>query len=144
MEISYPYEIQGKVLNKERYSKSKYPIVPAIIKIPGTERSSSPLAEEFLIDSGASISIIHQRHKALFKDILPFDTTTIIFGNSRSPMNVYNVILKINGMEFEIVAALANNLKFKYSLLGYYKGIENFDLFVMNNRKNNFKLVNKY
>ncbi len=143
MEIEYNYEIQGRVLNKERYSKSKYPILPAIIKIPGTTISSAPSAEEFLIDSGASISIIHHRHRNLFKGITPIDTTTIIFGNSQTPMKVYEVILKINGVEFEILAALANKLGINYSLLGYHKGIEIFDFFIMNNRENKFKLVKK-
>jgi|GEM_PF-1526169 len=143
MEITTKYQIQGRVLNKAKYSRPKYPILPAIIKIPNSEISSFPLAEEFLIDSGASISIIHQRRKDIFEDIMPVDTTTIVFGNSKEKMNVFNIILRIKGQDYNIVAALATKLNFKYSILGYYKGIENFDYFIMNNRKEIAKLVNK-
>jgi len=66
-----------------------------------------------------------------------------VFGNSKENMYVYNIILKIDGIDFEIVAALATKLNFKYSILGYYKGIENFDFFIMNNRKELAKLVKK-
>lgn len=142
MEITSKYQIQNKVLNKTKYSKPKYPVIPAIIQIPQSDKTKFPLAEEFLIDSGASISIIHQRKNQIFEGVTPIDTTTIVFGNSRENMNVYDVILKINGIEFNIVAALATKLNFKYSILGYYKGIENWDLFIMNNRKELSKLVN--
>jgi len=143
MEITSKYQIQNRVLNKTKYSKPKYPVVPAIIQIPETGTTTFPLAEEFLIDSGASLSIIHQRKKDIFKDIAPIDTSTIVFGNSKENMYVYNIILKIDGIDFEIVAALATKLNFKYSILGYYKGIENFDFFIMNNRKELAKLVKK-
>ena len=141
MTIEFPYEIQGRVLNKERYSRSHYPIIPAIIGIPEVGISSAPFTEEFLIDSGASISIIHQRNKRLFESAKPIDTTNIIFGNSKVTLDVYNVTLKIQGTQMEIIAALAKNLQFKYSLLGYFRGIESFDIFVMNNKKKVFKLV---
>ncbi len=143
MEIEYKYQIQTNVLNKNRYSKPKYPIVPAIVKIPNTGITSYPAAEEFLIDTGASISILHHRNKKLFEEIEPIDSTTIIFGNSTVVMNVYNIILRMNGVDFEMVAALSNKLNFKYSLLGYYKGIETFDYLIMNNIRESFKLVNK-
>jgi len=139
--IEFPYEIQSRTLNKQRHSRSHYPIVPAIIEVPEVDVSSAPFAEKFMIDSGASISIIHQRNKRLFESATPFDTTNIIYGNSKATLDVYNVTLKIQGTPIKIIAALAKDLQFKYSLLGYFRGIETFDIFVMHNKKKVFKLV---
>ncbi len=144
IEIEEKYRIQSNVLSKTKCSKSYFPIIPAIITFPKYNVTSYPFSESFIFDSGASISVIHQRNKKLFENIEPFDTTPLIFGNSRTKLNVYKVTLRIQGYDFEIVAALANDLKINYSLLGYYKGYETFDLIVMNNKLKKTKLINKY
>ncbi len=141
MTIEFPYKIQSRTLNKERHSRYHYPIVPAIIEIPEINVSSAPFTENFLIDSGASISILHQRNKRFFESATPFDTTNIVFGNSEVKLDVYKIRLKIEGTEIGISVALAKNMKINYSLLGYFQGIEAFDIFVMNNKKRVFKLV---
>lgn len=141
MTIEFPYKIQSRILNKERHSRYYYPIVPAIIEIPEINVSSAPFTENFLIDSGAAISILHQRNKRFFESATPFDTTNIIFGNSEVKLNVYKIKLKIEGTKIGISVALAKNMKINYSLLGYFQGIEAFDHFVMNNKKRVFKLV---
>jgi hypothetical protein len=118
IELEEKYRIQSNVLDNTKYSKSYFPIVPAIIKIPNTERTSYPHSEQFIMDSGASISIIHQRNRKLFEDIEPIDTTPITFGNSDAHLSVYKVILRIQGYDFELLAALANDLRINYSLIG--------------------------
>jgi len=144
IELEEKYRIQSNVLDNTKYSKSYFPIVPAIIKIPGTDITSYPFSESFIFDSGASISVIHQRNRKLFKDIKPIDTTPITFGNSSAHLDVYKVILRIQGYDFELVAALAKDLRINYSLIGYYKGYELFDMIVLNNKLGKLKLINKY
>ncbi len=100
-------------------------------------------AKKFLVDTGASISILNSSFNDLFKD----EKTPIIerikiqYGGSSPELPVYNVKLKIKGFEFDIVAVYDKGLKTPYSLLGHFKFLNNFDHFGISKKRNKFSLI---
>lgn len=103
------------------------------------------ITEKFLIDSGASITVLGPSLERLFKESEPFDSIDILYGAGRKRLNVYKVKLTMQGgQHMEILAALDTTLQFKHHLLGMTKGLDYFDYLVLNNKHKTTKLVKKY
>jgi hypothetical protein len=101
--------------------------------------------ERFLVDSGASLSILGPSLGNLFSDTVPFDSFYVAYGSGTKQLDVFKVKLTMQGgYQIEILAALDTTLRFKNHLLGVTKGFEHFDHLVLNNKSKLTKLVKKY
>lgn len=99
-----------------------------------------------MVDTGASISILRAGLYYIFDSSKPIDKARLYFGDTKPiDFDVYNVTLKIKGVEFEILAAYKkNNFNNPFSLLGITKGIDIFHHAVINPKKLDYKLIKKY
>jgi len=82
------------------------------------------IIKRFLLDTGSSISILNRTYVKFFKDTKKINETAIQYGSGKRTLPVYNVILKIKGIEFKMCAALDSNLS-SPSLLGHYTFLNN-------------------
>ncbi len=133
----------GKTLNNKRHSRAYYPLLNGIITNPKNNKTNAPSTETFLIDTGASISLLHPRNQYLFDRKDAVDTTNIQFGISSIKCNVYEVDVMFLGHTLSIYAALIPKMSFSHSVIGYFEGLDKMDIFVMNMRQKKFKLINR-
>ena len=143
IEIKKDYIRQSNILKSRNYSRYYYPIIPSIVSNPANSKSISPSTEDFVFDSGASITILHERNRHLFDPGDEIEEMTVSFGGSNQKLKVYNIELKIDGYNFPMIAALSKKLNNRYSLLGYFEGFNNLDIIVMHNRKKEITLIKK-
>lgn len=99
--------------------------------------------EIFLVDTGASITILRPKFTSLFSPINQIDYQYVQYGNNVVKLPVYEIGLKIKGYDFKIYAAIDNNLNMKHSLLGHYNFFQSFDFIINNSKKKNMKLIAK-
>lgn len=92
-----PFESGGKFVY--------LPYVDAILKNLQTG-DIDQTTSKFLIDTGASISIINKRYESFIKNMKPIDTLPIRYGNNRpKKMPIYNLGIIIKGHIFEVPMA---------------------------------------
>jgi hypothetical protein len=110
------------ILNlKGKNGRVRMPYIDVVVHNPFPEsKKDNPTTERFIVDSGASITILNSRFTELLKDTPPESETIIQYGQGKtSRLPVYRVVLKIQGYHLETVAAYDANLKTD-SLLGHY------------------------
>jgi predicted aspartyl protease len=104
----------------------------------------SELAVNFLIDTGASMTILQSNLKDLFNGTKRIDVLKMYYGNGpEKNLNVYEIKIRIKGEEFNIQAALDEEFTHNYSLLGVTKGLDQFYHNVFNFKKRNYLLTYK-
>lgn len=96
-----------------------------------------------IIDTGATLSLLHHRNAYLFNDDDIIDTTEIQFGISSIKCNVYEAEIMFFGHTIQIYAALVPNMSFPHSVIGYFAGLDKTDIFVMQMRERKFKLISR-
>ena len=98
----------------------------------------------FIIDTGAAITILNRSFSFLFKDgktpIVDYVNIHYGGGISREPLPVYNVVLKIRGIEFKIPAAFDKNMTLT-SLLGHFGFLNEIEHFGISKKRRKLKIV---
>ncbi|MDM8523320.1 hypothetical protein QUF80_08110 [Desulfococcaceae bacterium HSG8] len=99
-------------------------------------------AKKFLADTGAAITVLNRSFNLLFKDKNTpiIEEIPIQYGGSLTKLPVYNVKLKIKGIEFDIPAAFDKRLG-THSLLGNFGFLNNFDHFGISKKRNKLRLI---
>jgi hypothetical protein len=142
MEIIYKYVLSGKVF-KSKSRPNWRPIVNVVIKdIEGNQT----LDENFLVDSGASITILNRRADEFIKRLTPVDYFEVQYGGGGiQKLPVYNLFFILKGIEIPVLAAYDQNLVSSEHLWGITAGLDFFDLIVFNNQSQtkHIKLVKK-
>ncbi len=111
------------------------PVLHAIVRNMFDQDIGS--TEQFLIDTGASISILTNKYSTLFKNDKQIDTMVIQYGREKPvTISVYNAKLKIkNTPEISLKMAIDPNVP--YSVLGNVDFIERFrSIAIVNIKKN--------
>jgi len=81
----------------------------------------------FLVDTGASISVLNSSFGFLFVNTPVIDTVSLRYeGSNAKALPVYSIRLKIKGISFELLAAFDENMKIT-SILGHYAFLNNFE-----------------
>lgn len=133
----------GSILEKVKSVNWQPRIYATVINKSTMEETK--LTVNFLIDTGASMTILHSGLKDLFNDTKHIDIFKMQYGNGVSKnLKVYETIIRVKGrVEFSILAALDEDFKFPYSLLGITKGLDIFDHSVFNFKKKKYLLTQK-
>jgi len=77
-------------------------------------------SSDFLLDTGAYISVINARYEEFVKRLTPKDAIEIQYGNGkRKSCPVFNIGIIIQGTEFDVDVAYDNTCP--YLVLGHYK-----------------------
>ena len=144
IKLHLPLSNRGTILGKN-ITTLWSPHFNAIVVYNHT-KNESLTSENFLIVTGAAISILRDGLSYIFDFSNPIDNADIYFGNSKpTRFNVYKVTLKVKGVEFDILAAYKKNgFNNPYSLFGMTKGIDLFHHAVINPEKLDYKLIKKY
>lgn len=143
MVIEQQYSNEGFVLSKLKTTNWS-PTIDAVVTSVST-RISTLSTERFLVDSGASLTILGPRLANVFKDSIPVDNYPIRYGSGPIvKLDVFEVILTIKGYEFNILAAFDPKLAIKHHLLGVTKGFDQFHHVLLNNQHRITKFVKKY
>lgn len=143
MEVVFRYHLSKyKILDRE--SKPNWrPLFHAIIK---GSNGLQTFDEKFLLDSGASMTILNSNVKAFISKLTPVDFFTVQYGSGgRKRLPVYKVSLIIQGHEIQILAAYDQSLHSSEHLFGMTEGLDVFDLIILNNNQSekSFKLIRK-
>ncbi|WP_133994813.1 pepsin/retropepsin-like aspartic protease family protein [Dinghuibacter silviterrae] len=97
--------------------------------------------QEFIVDTGAAITILNRRLSLLFTSQTPIiDYVTIQYGGNSVKLPVYQVIIKIKGIEFNVPAAYDKNMSLT-SLLGHFGFLNNFEHFGISKKRKRFTLI---
>lgn len=143
MYIEQKYSNKGLIFNRDMKAVNWMPTVDAVVTNIETG-NSIPYTEEFLIDSGASISILGPSLKYLFNNTKPVNKHRVIYGSGYKDLEVFKIKLEIKGYGFELLAAIDDGFKFAFHILGLTKGLSHFNHIVLNNDQKCTKLVRKY
>jgi len=134
--IDITYKYKREVLPFKKGTKYVHsPKVPVVIKDPSTGKVTA-FAHDFLIDTGASISIINSKYESFIRNIDSVDQLRIKYGGGKDRwLNIYELIFIIKGQEMEVKVAYDDQLPFL--LLGHYGFFENltYQLFNSNTKK---------
>jgi hypothetical protein len=131
----------GPILEKSKLVNWQ-PRINAIV-VNKTTMEETKLSVDFLIDTGASMTILHSGLKDLFEGTKHVDILKMNYGDRIiKNLKVYDTIIKIKGVEFNILAALDEDFKFPYSLLGITRGLDIFNHTAFNFKKKKY-LLNK-
>ncbi len=98
------------------------PYLNVIVKNPETGETDKNTSQ-FLVDTGASVSIINSRYESFIQKIKPYDSFKIQYGNGglkNCPM--YHVAAIIKGIEFNI--SVAYDAECPFLLLGHFEFME--------------------
>jgi hypothetical protein len=95
---------------------------------------------EFILDTGASITILNAKFNFLFKDTKPQSYTRIMYGGSTKDLPVYDIELKIEGNLFNLKAAHDSEMELT-SLLGHFDFLNTFNHFSISMDRHKFILV---
>ena len=142
-DLHLPLTNIGTILNRNRTTNWS-PHFNAIVVDKYSNKES--FTEKFLVDTGASITILRAGLSYVFDFSNPVDKVDIYFGDAKPiDFDVYNVNIKIKGIKIEILAAYKKNVfNSPYSLFGMTKGMDIFQHIVINPKKLDYKLINKY
>ena len=143
MVVEQRYSNEGLILNKPQVTNWS-PTIDAVVANLHNGRETF-VTERFLLDSGASMTILGPSLSHLFKGTEPHDKFYVAYGSGKKTLYVFKVKLTVKGgHSFEILAALDNGLGLKHHLLGVTKGFDYFDHVVLNNKLKSLKLIKKY
>ena len=122
IDINFKYKKESLPFKKG--SKVVYsPRIPVLIKDPNSGKLTS-FTNEFIIDTGASISIINVKYKSFLESIEKFDELKVRYGAGKQKwLPVYKLIFLIKGTEIDVTVAYDKDLPFL--LLGHYGFFEN-------------------
>ncbi len=142
MEITQKYSNEGIILQNHRIPNFT-PTIDAIVTNVDSGKSTL-VTERFIIDSGASMTILGPKLEHLFLDTIRIDVFNVAYGAGTKKLDVFKIKMLVHGLEFELLAALDTGLKIKHHLLGITKGFDFFDHLVLNNKLKTTKLIKKY
>lgn len=97
------------------------------------------MANEFILDTGASITILNANFNFLFKDTTPNSSTRIMYGSGEKLLPIYEIQLKMYDYVFNLKAAHDSEMQLT-SLLGHYDFLNTFNHFGINKDKRIFTL----
>ena len=95
---------------------------------------------EFILDTGASITILNAKFNFLFKEVKPQTYTRIMYGGNTKDLPVYEIELKIEGNLFKLKAAHDNEMELT-SLLGHFDFLNTFNHFSISTDRRKFILI---
>lgn len=102
------------------------------------------VAKDFIVDTGAAITILNSSFSFLFKDsdtpIIEYVNIQYGGGISREPLPVYMIKLKIKGIEFDFPAAFDKNMKLT-SLLGHFGFLNSLEHFGISKQRKKLTLI---
>lgn len=134
-DIRYQFDI----FNKQKQALY-LPILEAIVMNKHGEELGAGIYEKFLIDTGASVSILKGKYEKIFKYSDHIDSFKVQYGSGNAKMlSIYEAKLKIKGVQqaIPLKVGIDPSLSFsKYSLLGNADFLEKFKaIAIINSRK---------
>lgn len=110
---------------KRRPQSVSTPKIPVVLKSP-VNAYTTKYSKRFLLDTGASISILGRQYKSFIKHLTQKDELPVKYGAGASKMlPIFDVIFIINGRE--IPSTIAYDERSDFLLLGQHNFFENFD-----------------
>lgn len=94
---------------------------------------------EFILDTGAGITILNANFSSLFKDTQPHSSTRILYGSGEKLLPIYQIQLKMYDYVFNLKAAHDREMQLT-SLLGHYDFLNTFNYFGINKNRRIFTL----
>lgn len=95
---------------------------------------------EFILDTGASITILNAKFNFLFKGVESQTYTKIMYGGSTKELPVYEIELKIEGNLFKLKAAHDSEMELT-SLLEHFDFLNTFNHFSISIDRRKFVLI---
>ena len=141
IEVEERFSFFGNVLLGAR-KPLYFPTLTGIVVNPKNQMDFNA-TEKFIIDTGASISILGPKFESFLNEHPPDDSQNIRYGNSKVTLPVYKIELKVKGYSFPLKAALDINLKFN-SLLGHHSFLDQFGHIILNPRDKVSRLITKH
>jgi predicted aspartyl protease len=122
--------------------KSIYmPYVNAIIKNLQTGDIDKN-TNEFLVDTGASVSIINKRYESFLSKIKPHDGISLQYVNGHiKKCPLYRIGIIIKGQEFELSAAYDDDCPFL--LLGHFEFLERNTYTIFDSSSNRLQIIRR-
>jgi hypothetical protein len=100
------------------------------------------IIEKFLIDTGASMTILRSDLGQFVKDLVVDNIFRVQYGSGKPrDLNVYKITLLVKGIEIPIKAAYDPEYKYENSVLGNTYGLSEFGILVTNHRKKFSKII---
>lgn len=115
--IKKPFSSSLNIL-KRKCGRVRMPYLDVLVHNPHSNKDNGS-TEKFLVDTGASITILNSKFTNLLQGTPQYDGTIIQYGQNQTTLPVYKVVLKIQGCHLETIAAYDAGLKTD-SLLGHY------------------------
>ena len=115
------------------------PYVDVVLKNIETSNTTDT-TQEFLFDTGASISILNIKYEEFLKDIPIIDYLNIQYGGGRQKkLPVYRIGIIIKGIAFEINAAYDGTIPF--NLLGHFSFFDNLSYLLFDSAANQLRMI---
>lgn len=138
--------MKNKIEIKAKYSRQTlpfksypryvdHPIISVILKNPETNEVDLK-RYDFLLDTGAAISIVNAKYNSFLEKMTPCDSIRIHYGGgSYRECDVYKVVLIMGGEEIPV--QVAHDKQCPFLLLGHHDFFENmtYNLFDTSNRR---------
>lgn len=129
-----------KNILKRNESSFKMATIYGILRYPRTGKETERF-HKFLIDTGASISILNKEFiKFIDDDFKEVDHTTVQYGGKKATLPVYEMILTLKDHDFPMVMAFDRNLELP-SLLGQFDFLNKFNHVIFDYTRSISKLI---
>ncbi len=98
-------------------------------------------ASDFIIDTGASITILNHKFAFLFEDDNNIiDYISVQYGGNNKELPVYKIELKLQGHSFILPAAFDKDMQLT-SLLGHFEFLNTFEHIGMSKKRKKISLI---
>jgi len=135
--IEYPF-MEDTLRFQKKISRRFDPIIPVILKNPNTNEETK-FTHNFLVDTGASISILTSSYKEFVKKMKPIDFLEIRYGaGTIRKVPIYEIIFIIKGIETKSIVAYDD--KAHSLLLGIYGFLDKFAYNLLDHSSKKIKL----
>jgi predicted aspartyl protease len=137
-------EIKGKYTSRplkfKKYPKHVgVPLIDIVLKNPTTGEIAQTTGE-FMLDTGACISIINKKYQSFIEKMNPVDELNIQYGSEKIvKASTYKVIMIIKGKEIESTVAYDPDSPFL--LLGHFDFFENKSYVLFDSTLKQYRIV---
>jgi predicted aspartyl protease len=116
-----------------------HPLIDVVLKNLTTNEVDT-VTQNFIVDTGAAISILNKRYKDFLSGMTPVDFVRVRYGaGGEKQLPVYKVGMIIKGRELHLLAAYDEELP--YLLLGFYKALDNLSYLLFDNLLKEVRMI---